>query len=66
MADLPSYKLLAAVVAAGVIVPGVLNYWLAQAGHATAGDVVWVLGYGLMVVLVWYGWLRPLDLGPTK
>jgi len=60
-----SQKLLALVLATGVAVPGVLNYWLSASGFDTLGSVVWTLGYGTVVVVVWYGWIRPLDLtGP--
>ncbi len=61
--DLPSWRLLLAVAAVGVVVPGVLHYWLARAGFELAADAVWVGGYGLAVVAVWYWWIRPLDLG---
>lgn len=66
MADLPSKRLLAVVLAGGVVVPGVAQYWLKSAGYALAGDAVWVLGYAAAVLVVWYGWLRPLDItGPS-
>lgn len=66
MADLPSRRLLALVLAAGVLVPGLLQYLLERAGYPLAADAVWVAGYGGTVLVVWYGWLRPLDLrGPS-
>jgi hypothetical protein len=49
------------VIAAGVILPGVTNYALNAAGASTAGAVVWAVGYASMVLVVWYGWIRPLD-----
>lgn len=53
------------VVAAGIVLPGVANYLLNQAGAPTAGAFVWAAGYASMVFVVWYGWIRPLDLtGP--
>jgi hypothetical protein len=53
------------VIAAGVILPGVANYALYQAGAPTLGAAVWAVGYASMVLVVWYGWIRPLDLtGP--
>lgn len=53
------------VIAAGVILPGVANYALDAAGASTAGAVVWAVGYGSMALVVWYGWIRPLELtGP--
>lgn len=65
MSDLPPRWLLAVVLAAGVVLPGVVSYLLAAANAPLLSDVAWVLGYGLAVVVVWYGWLRPLDItGP--
>lgn len=58
--------LLAVVVAVGVVVPGVARRFLGQAGYETLGAAVFVLGYGAMVLFVWYRWIRPLDLtGPS-
>lgn len=52
--------------AAVVIVPGLANGFLSQWGYPWIGSAVWALGYGLGVVLVWYEWIRPLDItGPT-
>lgn len=53
---------LGAVLAAGVILPGITSYLLGQAGFDLANRVVWYGGYATMVVVVWYTWLRPLDL----
>lgn len=51
------------VIAAGVVLPGVMNHFLYQAGAPTAGAIVWATGYAAMVLVVWYNWIRPLDLG---
>ncbi|MFB6270829.1 MAG: hypothetical protein ABEH83_12860 [Halobacterium sp.] len=52
-------------IAAGVVVPGVANYALNAAGAPTVGAAVWAVGYASMVLVVWYGWIRPLDItGP--
>lgn len=58
-----SRLLLVFVIAAGIILPGVANYYLAEAKLYTLGKLVWVGGYGTMVFVVWYGWIRPLDIG---
>jgi len=58
-----SRLLLVLVIAAGILLPGVANYYLAEANLYTLGKLVWVTGYGTMVFVVWYGWIRPLDLG---
>lgn len=64
--SLSSRKTLALVLAVGVVVPGVLNYWISAAGYDALGSLVWALGYGTVVLVVWFGWIRPLDLtGPS-
>lgn len=52
----------------GVVVPGVMNYVLAVVlGQEMLGRIVWILGFGMMVFVIWYGWLRPLDFkGPER
>lgn len=61
MADRPPRWLLAVVLAAGVVVPGLVQHWLHGAGYGLAGDVVWVVGYVGAALAVWYGWLRPIE-----
>ena len=51
--------------AAVIIVPGLANGFLSQRGYPWVGSAVWATGYGLGVVLIWYEWIRPLDItGP--
>lgn len=58
--------LFAAVLLAGVILPGVADYLLSMAGFGTIGMVVWAVGYLAMILAIWYRWIRPLDLtGPA-
>ncbi|RJX50419.1 hypothetical protein [Halonotius pteroides] len=57
--------LLAAVLLVGVAGSGVARWSLGQLGFTTLGELVYIAGYGGMVVVVWYGWIRPLDItGP--
>lgn len=65
---LPSNALLLiAVVSGGILVSGFARNALGAAGLGNLGRVVYVLGYGGVVVTVWYGWIRPLDIsGPTE
>ncbi|QOS12480.1 uncharacterized protein HfgLR_11715 [Haloferax gibbonsii] len=59
--------LLAAVVTLGIVLPGVARRFLGEAGYTDLGMVVFVLGYAGMVFVVWYGWIRPLDItGPSQ
>jgi hypothetical protein len=57
--------LLALVLVVGIAGSGVARRVLGQAGLDTVGMVVFVVGYGGMVFVLWYGWIRPLDIrGP--
>jgi hypothetical protein len=45
---------------------GLARGLLAEQGHGALGSVVFVTGYGTMVFLLWWGWIRPLDItGPS-
>lgn len=55
--------LLAAVVVVGVAGTGIVRRLLGEVGLNGLGRLVFVLGYGGMVVAVWYGWIRPLEIG---
>lgn len=56
------------VLVTGVVVPGVMNYvFSVMLGQQMLGRVVWTLGFGMMILVIWYGWLRPLDFkGPER
>ena len=57
--------LLAAILLVGVAGSGIARRLLAEAGYDNLGVLAFILGYGGMVVVVWYGWIRPLDItGP--
>ena len=57
--------LLATILLVGVAGSGVARWSLGQLGFTTLGELVYIAGYGGMVVAVWYGWIRPLDItGP--
>jgi hypothetical protein len=55
--------LLGTVLLVGVAGTGIVRRLLGEAGLNDLGAVVWVLGYGGTVLVVWYGWIRPLDIG---
>ncbi|WP_435068837.1 hypothetical protein [Haloplanus sp. C73] len=45
---------------------GLARGLLAEQGYDALGSAVFVVGYGTMVVVLWYGWIRPLDItGPS-
>lgn len=49
------------VVLVGLIGPGLLVYTFEQANLSAVADLVWIVGYGTTVFVVWFIWLRPLD-----
>ncbi len=55
--------LLATVLVVGVAGTGIARRLLGEAGLNDLGVFVWILGYGGTVLVVWYGWIRPLDIG---
>ncbi|MFC4357249.1 hypothetical protein ACFO0N_04710 [Halobium salinum] len=65
---LPRDALLAALVLfVGIAGTGILRRFLGELGYNGVGRIVFVLGYGGMVFVLWYGWVRPLDItGPTE
>ncbi len=57
--------LLAVVLLVGIAGSGVARWGLGQLGLHTLGQLVFVMGYGGMIFVIWYGWIRPLDIrGP--
>jgi len=57
--------LLAALLLVGIAGSGLARRFLGELGYNDLGALVYVLGYGGMVVAIWYGWIRPMDLtGP--
>lgn len=58
--------LIAAVLLIGIAGTGLVRRLLGQLGYNGLGRLVFVLGYGGMVFVLWYGWIRPLDItGPA-
>lgn len=57
--------LLVAILFVGVAGSGLARRFLGELGYNGIGRIVFVLGYAGMVVVVWYVWVRPLDItGP--
>ena len=58
--------LVIALLVVGVGGSGIARALLHERGYDAVGSAVFVLGYGTMVFLLWYGWIRPLDItGPS-
>ncbi|WP_253738529.1 hypothetical protein [Halohasta salina] len=57
--------LLALILFVGIAGSGVARWGLGQLGLTRLGELVFIMGYGGMVFVLWYGWIRPLDItGP--
>ena len=54
-----------AILLGGVVGFGLADYVLVSQGYATIGAAIWGLGYVATIVVLWYGWLRPLDFDAT-
>ncbi len=49
---------LLALLLVGLLVPGLARWWLGTQGLDLLGVAVFVVGYGLTLLLVWQRWLR--------
>lgn len=44
-----------------LIAIGIINSLVSRAGYETVGTVIWVIGYGTIIIGAWAVWLRPID-----
>ena len=57
--------LVAAILLVGIAGSGLARRALGELGYNDLGAIVYVLGYGGMVLTIWYVWIRPMDItGP--
>lgn len=49
----------------GLIGPGLGVTVLEEANLTLAADIVWIVGYGTTILVVWFIWIRPLDIVGT-
>ncbi|MFW5950182.1 MAG: hypothetical protein ACOCR6_02400 [archaeon] len=61
MSPNPSRLAFVAIALGGVVGFGLADYALASMGHPTLGAGVWGLGYVATVLVLWYGWLKPIE-----
>jgi hypothetical protein len=59
----PDTLLLVSILVVGIVGSGVARWLLGVAGYNWVGRIVFVLGYATMIFVLWYGWIRPLDIG---
>ncbi|WP_199708867.1 hypothetical protein [Haloferax sp. Atlit-10N] len=63
--DITSKRRLAFVLFGAFILTGLIDNTLTKMGYEMLATGVWILGYGQIVLIIWYVWIRPLDLsGP--
>jgi len=57
--------LVALVLLVGIAGSGVARWGFGQLGFDLIGQIIFVMGYTGMVFVLWYGWIRPLEItGP--
>ncbi|WP_435100075.1 hypothetical protein [Halarchaeum sp. P4] len=57
-----SRRTLAVLLVVGILGPGMAHYYVNRAGFPLVADALYVGGYLTAVFLVWYGWLRHVEL----
>ncbi|MFB6117288.1 hypothetical protein [Halosegnis sp.] len=62
--ELPGWAKALAVIATGVVLAGVSDFLLSQAGYTGLGALVWAAGYGGAVLVVWAVWFRGQEFDP--
>lgn len=48
--------------ALGIIVPGLIKYFLTQIGYSMLGTVIFFTLYLTAAIFIWFVWIRPLEL----
>ena len=49
-----------------VVVPGLASAVISSLGYDGLDSLVWAVGYGSGALLVWYVWIRPLDISAPE
>ena len=60
----PGWAKALSILAVAVVLGGVSDFLLSQAGYEGLGMLVWAAGYGGGIVVVWAVWLRGLEFDP--
>ncbi len=45
----------------GIVGTGLLSSYFENHGYPIVGEAIFVLGYGTMVLALWWIWIRPID-----
>lgn len=63
----PNWALGSLLLAGTISVAGITDYLLTRAGHEMVGTVIWTLSYGAAFAVIWFVWLRHIELtGPES
>lgn len=64
---LPRWVTFLVVLGAGVALSGFADFALTRAGYGNWAALVWAAGYAGTILVLWAGWVRPLDIvGSTE
>lgn len=61
---IPGWAKALGVIATAVVLAGVGDFLLSQAGYTALGALVWAAGYGGGVIAVWAIWFRGQEFDP--
>lgn len=50
-----------AIASVGIVVTGVMVNLLERVGPSGSADIMWILGYGMTIFVLWYLFVRPID-----
>lgn len=50
-----------AIASVGIVVTGVMVNLLERAGPSGSADIMWILGYGMTIFVLWYLFVRPIN-----
>jgi hypothetical protein len=63
--NLPGWAKAMAVLALGIAISGLADFALSQAGYTSLGAYVWAVGYAGTILVLFFVYLRPMELtGP--
>lgn len=60
----PGWAKAGAVLAFAIVLSGLADYALSQAGYDSLGALVWAAGYAGAIIVIWAVWLRHLEFEP--
>jgi hypothetical protein len=62
--EVPDWAKAALLLLLGVVIGGIADFALSQAGYASLGALTWAVAYSSVIIAVWAVWLRDLEFEP--